>query len=71
MAVPTTDNITRKIIRCNHFGQRHDIFLLYNTFYNASHKSNSSSVPRGIVDLYSTLPGVAWEAVAFVEGIPW
>ena len=24
---------------------------------NASHKSNPSSIPRGIVDLYSTLPG--------------
>jgi len=34
---------------------------LYNTL--ASHKSNPSSVPRGIVDLYSTLPWVTWEAV--------
>jgi len=26
----------------------------------ASHKSNPSSVPRGIVDSYSTLPWVMW-----------
>ena len=36
----------------------------------ASHKSNPSSVPCGIVDLYSTLPWVTWEAVTFVEGVP-
>jgi len=36
----------------------------------ASHKSNSSSVPQGIVDLYSTLSWVTWEAVTVVEGIP-
>ena len=29
----------------------------------ASHKSNPSSVPWGIVDSYSTLPWVTWEAV--------
>jgi len=37
----------------------------------ASHKSRPSSVPRGIVDSYSILPWVTWEAVTFVEGIPW
>jgi len=37
----------------------------------ASHKSNPSSVPQGIVDLYSTLPWVMWEAVTVVEGTPW
>jgi len=36
----------------------------------ASHKYNPSSVPRGIVDSYSTLPWVTWEAVTGVEGIP-
>jgi hypothetical protein len=36
----------------------------------ASHKSNPSPVPQGIVDLYSTLPWVTWEAVTVVEGIP-
>jgi hypothetical protein len=36
----------------------------------ASHKSNPSSVAWGIVDLYSTLPWVTWEAVTVVEGIP-
>jgi hypothetical protein len=36
----------------------------------ASHKSNPSSIPQGIVDLYSTLPWVTWEAVTGVEGIP-
>ena len=36
----------------------------------ASHKSNPSSVLRGIVDSYSTLPWVKWEAVTVVEGIP-
>jgi len=34
-------------------------------------KSNLSPVPRSIVDSYSTLPGVMWEAVTVVEGIPW
>ena len=36
----------------------------------ASHKSNPSSIPWGIVDSYSTLPWVMWEAVTVVEGIP-
>ena len=36
----------------------------------ASHKSILLSVPRGIVDLYSALPWVTWEAVTVVEGIP-
>ena len=37
----------------------------------ASHKPNPLSIPLGIVDLYSTLPWVTWEAVTVVEGIPW
>jgi len=43
-----------------------------NTVYiiNASHKSNPSSVPQVIVDLYSTLPWVTWEVVTVVEGTP-
>jgi hypothetical protein len=36
----------------------------------ASHKSNPSSEPQGIMDSYSTLPLVTWEAVTVVEGIP-
>jgi hypothetical protein len=36
---------------------------------NASHKSNPSSIPWGIVDSYPTLPWVTWEAVIVVEGI--
>jgi len=36
----------------------------------ASHKPNPLSIPLGIVDLYSTLPWVTWEAVTVVEGIP-
>jgi len=36
----------------------------------ASHKSKSSSILWGIVDSYSTLPRVMWEAVTVVEGIP-
>ena len=36
----------------------------------ASHKSNPSSVPRCMVDSYSTIPWVTWEAVIVVEGIP-
>jgi len=43
---------------------------IFNYRTNASHKSNPSSVLRGIVDSYSTLPWVTWEAVTFVEGIP-
>ena len=35
----------------------------------ACHKSNPSSLPWDIVDLYSTLPWVMWEVVTFVEGI--
>ena len=35
----------------------------------ASHKSNPSSVPWGIIDSYCTLPRVTWEAVTFVEGV--
>ena len=37
----------------------------------ASHKSIPSSVFRGIVDSYSTLPWVTWEAIAVMEGTPW
>ena len=37
----------------------------------ASHKSKPSSLLRGIVDSYSALPWVTWEAVTFVEDIPW
>ena len=40
------------------------------TYYSASHKSNPLSVPRGIVDSYSTLLWVMWGAVTVVEGIP-
>jgi len=40
--------------------------------YNeASHKSNPSSIPQGIVDLYSALPWVTWEAVTVAEDITW
>jgi hypothetical protein len=35
----------------------------------ASHKSNPSSVPRGIIDSYSSLPFVTW--VEVVEGMSW
>jgi len=35
-----------------------------------SHKSNPSSVRQGVVDSYSTLPWVTWEAVTGVDGIP-
>ena len=38
---------------------------------DASHKSNPSSVPRDIIDSYSALPWVMWEAVTFVEDVPW
>ena len=34
----------------------------------ASHKSNPSSIPPGVVDLYSTLPWVTREAVTGMEG---
>jgi predicted small integral membrane protein len=37
----------------------------------ASHKSNPSSIPRGIVDLYFTLPWIMWEALTVVVGVPW
>jgi hypothetical protein len=37
---------------------------------HASRKSNPSSIPRGIVNLYSALPWVTWESVTVVEGIP-
>ena len=36
----------------------------------ASHKSNPSSVPRGIIDSYSNLSWVTLEEVAVVEGTP-
>jgi len=36
----------------------------------ASHKSNSSSVPQGYVNSYSTLPSVTRVAVTGVEGYP-
>ena len=36
----------------------------------ASHISNPSSVTRCVVDSYSTLPWVTWEAVTVVEGTP-
>jgi len=35
-----------------------------------SHKSNPSSVPRGIIGSYCTVTCVAWEAVTVVEGYP-
>jgi len=34
------------------------------------HKSNTSSVPRGIVDSYSAPPWVTWKAVTVVKNIP-
>jgi len=37
----------------------------------AFHKSNPSSFPRGIVDLYCTVPWVTWEAATVVEVILW
>ena len=37
---------------------------------SASHKSNPSSVPRGIMDSYSTLLWVMWDAVTVVVGTP-
>ena len=46
-------------------------FIMLSAQLNASHKSNPSSVPRGIADLYSTLRWVTWEAVTVVEGITW
>ena len=36
----------------------------------ASHTSNPSPVPRGIVDSYFTLPWFTWEAVTVVKGMP-
>jgi len=36
----------------------------------ASHKTNPSTVPWGVVDLYSTLPWVTQEPVTGMEGIP-
>ena len=41
-----------------------------NINYQASHKSNPSSVPQGYVDSHSTLPWVTWDAVTGVEGYP-
>jgi hypothetical protein len=38
---------------------------------SASHKANPSSELQGIVDSYSTIPWVTWEAVTVVEGTPW
>jgi len=40
------------------------------TGYEAFHKSNPSSLLRGTVDSYFTLPWVMWEMVTVVEGIP-
>jgi len=37
---------------------------------SAYHKSNPSSVTRGIVHSYSSVPWVTWEAVTVVEGTP-
>ena len=36
----------------------------------ACHKSNPSYILQGIVDSYSTLLWVTWEAVTVVQGIP-
>jgi len=44
--------------------------ILHHSPSYSSHKSNTSSVPQGIVDSYSTLPWVTWEAVTVVEGTP-
>jgi hypothetical protein len=38
--------------------------------FSASHKNNPSSLPRGIVDSYSTPPWITWEDVTSVEVIP-
>jgi hypothetical protein len=46
--------------------------LIYNTTYihYTSHKANPSSELRVIVDSYTTIPWVTWEAVTVVEGTP-
>jgi hypothetical protein len=40
-----------------------------NLYDTASHKSNPLSVPWGIMDSYSIVHWVIWEAVTIVEGI--
>jgi len=36
--------------------------------YEASHKSNPSSIPQGYVDSDSTLPCITWVVVTGVQG---
>jgi hypothetical protein len=50
---------------------KHSLHLSTEYIHPASHKSNSSSASQGMVDLYSTLSWVTWEAVTVVEGISW
>ena len=45
------------------------LFYSYTIPAHASYKSNSLSVPPGIIDSYSTVPWVMWEAVTVVDGI--
>ena len=59
---PVTITLWLLILRHTHSSPRQ--------FMPISHKSNPSSVPRGIVDSYFTLPWVTWEAVTGVEDIP-
>jgi hypothetical protein len=58
-------------IQRNNFWNICSLLVLFDICHSASHKSNPSFVPQGIVDSYSTLPWVMWEAVTVVEGIPW
>jgi hypothetical protein len=53
--------------------QKSKPFCLFNSVVYcvaASRNSSPSSVPQGIIDSYSTLSLVAWEAVTVVEGVP-
>ena len=68
LAVQTYSKFSVHLI---HYFVQHSLISskLYNGF--ASHKANPSSVPQGIVDSYSTLPWVTWEAETVVESILW
>jgi len=54
----------------NSLPDKRNVKLMTSHVVFSSHKSNPSSVPQGIVDSYSTLPWVMWEAVTVMEGIP-
>jgi len=70
-------NENLKLLQINYLAQKVDVLFNFPSrshctcnrtygkimYMTASHKSNPSSIPRGIVDAYSTLPWVTWEAV--------